>query len=48
MERLKDLVYHGRATRWDIERVTERLGDKIGEVYGWAFPKVQRETAYER
>jgi hypothetical protein len=48
VERLKDLVYHGRATRWDIERVTERLGDKIGDVYGWTFPKAQRETAYER
>lgn len=48
LDRLKNLIYHGRATRWNIERVTERLGDKIGDVYGWTFPKVQRETAYER
>ena len=48
LDRLKNLIYHGKATRRDIERVTERLGDKIGDVYGWTFHKVQRETAYER
>ena len=48
LDRLKTLIYHGKATRWDIERITERLGDKIGEVYGWTFHQVQHKTAYER
>lgn len=38
-ERLLDKIYCGRATRADITRVTRRLGDEIGKVYGWDFPK---------
>ena len=29
----------GTATQEDIARVTERLGDEIGKVYGWDFPQ---------
>lgn len=35
MENLKDKLYHGTATRADITRITMRLGDAIGKVYGW-------------
>ena len=38
-ENLKRKIYEGKATRADITRVTERLGDEIGKVYGWDFPK---------
>ena len=38
--------YDGIATRSDITRVTRRLGDEIGKVYGWTFPT--RQPAYER
>ena len=48
IERLQEKVYMGRATRADITRVTKRLGDEIGRVYGWDFPKsrasVEREA----
>lgn len=39
IERLQDKIYEGTATRQDITRVTKRLGDDIGAVYGWRFPK---------
>jgi len=39
VDRLKNLIYIGKATRSDITRVTERLGEKIGAVYGWEFPR---------
>ena len=39
IEGLKNKIYNGTATRADITRVTERLGDEIGKVYGWEFPK---------
>ena len=39
--RLKDKIYAGTATRSDITRVTKRLGDEIGKVYGWSFPSQQ-------
>ena len=29
----------GAATRTDITRITRRLGDDIGRVYGWTFPQ---------
>lgn len=38
MERLKEKIYDGSVTRADITRVTMRLGDAIGKVYGWDFP----------
>lgn len=39
MYSLKDKIYRGVATRADITRITRRLGDEIGKVYGWDFPK---------
>lgn len=48
IERLQDKIYMGKATRADITRVTKRLGDEIGRVYGWDFPRsrttVEREV----
>ncbi len=38
IESLKDKIYMGTATRKDITRVTRRLGDDIGAVYGWKMP----------
>ena len=46
IERLQEKIYLGKATRADITRVTKRLGDEIGRVYGWDFPKSR--TAVER
>lgn len=42
IENLKWKIYEGKATRADITRITRRLGDEIGKVYGWEFP--QRQT----
>ena len=39
MDNLKDKIYRGVATRTDITRITRRLGDDIGRVYGWTFPQ---------
>ena len=39
MDNLKDKIYRGVATRADITRITRRLGDDIGRVYGWTFPQ---------
>ena len=39
IERLQEKLYDGTATKRDISRVTKRLGDDIGKVYGWEFPK---------
>ena len=38
-DNLKSKIYSGTATRADITRVTRRLGDEIGKVYGWSFPQ---------
>jgi len=46
IERLQEKIYMGKATRADITRVIKRLGDEIGRVYGWDFPKSR--TAVER
>ncbi len=46
IERLQEKIYMGKATRADITRVTKRLGDEIGKVYGWDFPK--NRTTVER
>lgn len=47
IDRLKEKIYDGVVTRADITRVTKRLGDEIGKVYGWEFPirQPQREEA---
>ena len=42
IEDLKWKIYNGKATRADIERVTHRLGDEIGKVYGWEFPQIKK------
>ena len=49
MDRLKEKLYEGTATRKDITRVTRRLGDEIGKVYGWSFPEFNKSIkAQER
>ena len=48
IDRLKEKIYNGTATRADITRVTRRLGDEIGKVYGWEFPQRSVQRAYER
>ena len=48
MDRLKEKIYDGSVTRSDITRVTMRLGDEIGKVYGWDFPKRTQVQAHER
>ena len=47
-DRLKAKLYEGTATRADIVRITRRLGDDIGKVYGWTFPTHQRERGEAR
>lgn len=39
IERFKEKLYVGTATRADITRVTRRLGDEIASVYGWKIRK---------
>lgn len=49
IDRLKEKLYYGTATRADITRITRRLGDEIGKVYGWEFPQRGRQAvAVER
>ena len=45
---LKEKLYRGIATRADITRVTRRLGDEIGKVYGWDFPNRRKTVSMER
>lgn len=46
MENLRDKIYHGKATRADITRLTRRLGDEIAAVYG--FDILKQQTPQER
>ena len=49
IENLKEKIYFGAATEKDIEKVTRRLGDDIGEVYGWTFPeRTMKREVYAR
>ena len=48
IENLKWKIYNGKATRADITRITRRLGDEIGKVYGWEFPDYNFEKARAR
>ena len=49
IDRLKEKLYCGTAIRADLTRITRRLGDEIGKVYGWEFPQRGRQTvAVER
>jgi hypothetical protein len=43
IDNLKDKIYGGTVTMADITRVTDRLGDKIGKVYGWNFQKAKHK-----
>lgn len=43
IENLKAKILDGTATRADITRLTKRLGDDIGKVYGWTFPQPGRK-----
>ena len=40
-EQLKEKILDGTITRKDITRITSRLGDVIGRVYGWSFSREQ-------
>ena len=46
--RLKGKIYDGTASEGDIDRYTRRLGDEIGRVYGWTFPKERTTQEKER
>lgn len=48
LENFQNKLYSGTATRADINRITKRLGDEIGKVYGWHFPTKQKTEVYER
>ncbi len=48
IDRLKEKLYEGTATQADVTRITQRLGDEIGRVYGWDFPKQRQAPAKER
>lgn len=39
IDNLKEKLYYGTATRRDITRITQRLGDDIAKVYGFDIPK---------
>ena len=32
----------------DVDKFTKRLGDDIGKVYGWTFPKQKEARGYDR
>ncbi len=40
---LKEKIYHGSAAQEDIDALTEKLGERVGQVYGWEFPTKQNE-----
>ena len=44
---LEEKLFLEKATRADITRITRRLGDEIGKVYGWSFPQHGRNTREE-
>ena len=45
---LKEKLCRGIATRTDITRVTRRLGDEIGRIYGWNFPHQRQAISIVR
>ena len=47
-DNLLSKIYSGTATQADINRVTRRLGDEIGQVYGWDFPQRTPQKEYAR
>ena len=42
------LINFMMATQEDIDRVTDKLGGMIAEVYGWEFPTAQKERVSVR
>ena len=40
--------YDGTATQKDIDRVTEKLGDRVAKVYGWELPEKVYRFAPEK
>jgi len=48
VSRLQHRIFDRQATRADITRVTERLGDKIGAVYEWDFPRIRQNQEQVR
>ena len=45
---LMDQIYRGVAKQEDIDRLTEKLGEQIGAVYGWEFPTQKEEQVKAR
>lgn len=43
-----DKFYEGKATQEDIDRVTDKLGRIIAEVYGWDYPTEKKERVSAR
>lgn len=43
-----DKFYEGKATQDDIDRVTDKLGGIIAQVYGWDFPTEKKERVSAR
>ena len=41
-------LYNGTATQKDIDRVTEKLGDRVAKVYGWELPEKVYRFAPEK
>ncbi len=39
----KEKLYEGVATQEDLDRVTDKLGKAVGDVYGWEFPTEQEK-----
>lgn len=48
IDRLKEKLYCGTATRNDITRITRRLGDDIAKVYGFSIPRQRQAIDLER
>ena len=47
-ELLLERIYFGKATQKDIDRYTDKLGEIIGNVYGWEFPTKPKERDMDR
>ena len=45
---LEAKLYNGTATQNDIDRVTEKLGDRVAKVYGWELPEKVYRFAPEK
>ena len=45
---LEAKLYNGTATQKDIDRVTEKLGDRVAKVYGWELPEKVYRFAPEK